>query len=133
MGAQQAFQWAVSYPTFADRIVATSGTAKTYGHGIVRLEGQLAALMADPEFNGGDYTSRRRRARGVRYRLGGVAVLAGVVAPRALEVAAPPGTTLEQYIKAFRRGSPAQRREQPDPAGAHVGAARRGRSRRLRR
>src|SRR3569833_4112624 len=25
MGAQQAFQWAVSYPTFADRIVATSG------------------------------------------------------------------------------------------------------------
>src|SRR5690349_22827496 len=57
MGAQQAFQWAVSYPTFADRIVATAGTAKTYGHGIVRLEGQLAALMADPEFKGGDYTS----------------------------------------------------------------------------
>src|SRR5271169_4962024 len=38
MGAQQAFQWAVSYPTFVDKIVATSGTAKTYGHGIVRLE-----------------------------------------------------------------------------------------------
>src|SRR5215472_8228586 len=28
MGAQQAFQWAVSYPNFADRIVATAGTAK---------------------------------------------------------------------------------------------------------
>ena len=28
MGAEQAFQWAVSHPTFADRIVATSGTAK---------------------------------------------------------------------------------------------------------
>jgi homoserine O-acetyltransferase len=56
MGAQQAFQWAVSYPDFADRIVATSGTAKTYGHGIVRLEGQIAALTADPEFHGGDYT-----------------------------------------------------------------------------
>src|SRR5262252_3492052 len=27
MGAEQAFQWAVSYPTFADRVVATSGTA----------------------------------------------------------------------------------------------------------
>src|SRR6202789_603658 len=40
MGAQQAFQWAVSYPMMADRIGATSGTAKTYGHGIVRLEGQ---------------------------------------------------------------------------------------------
>ncbi|MGA8867760.1 MAG: alpha/beta fold hydrolase, partial [Candidatus Sulfotelmatobacter sp.] len=37
MGSQQAFQWAVSYPAFADRIVATAGTAKTYGHGVVRL------------------------------------------------------------------------------------------------
>ena len=57
MGAQQAFQWAVSYPTFASRIVATSGTAKTYPHGVVRLEGQIAALTADAAFQGGDYTS----------------------------------------------------------------------------
>jgi homoserine O-acetyltransferase/O-succinyltransferase len=57
MGAQQAFQWAVSYPTFADKIVATSGTAKTYGHGIVRLEGQIAALTADAAFQNGDYTA----------------------------------------------------------------------------
>jgi homoserine O-acetyltransferase len=55
MGAQQAFQWAVSYPDFMDRIVATSGTAKTYGHGIVRLEGQIAALTADCAFKGGEY------------------------------------------------------------------------------
>ena len=55
MGAQQAFQWAVSYPEYMDRIVATSGTAKTYGHGIVRLEGEIAALTADPAFNAGDY------------------------------------------------------------------------------
>src|SRR3979490_2992818 len=51
MGAQQAFQWAVSYPEFAGRVVATSGTAKTYGHGIVRLEGQIATLTADPTFH----------------------------------------------------------------------------------
>ncbi|HEY6390108.1 MAG TPA: alpha/beta fold hydrolase [Bryobacteraceae bacterium] len=57
MGAQQAFQWAVSYPTFADRIVATSGTAKTYPHGFVRLEGQIAAITADAAFQGGDYTA----------------------------------------------------------------------------
>jgi homoserine O-acetyltransferase/O-succinyltransferase len=56
MGAQQAFQWAVSYPEFMDRIVATSGTAKTYGHGMVRLEGQIAALTADDAFKGGDYS-----------------------------------------------------------------------------
>src|SRR6202453_1257901 len=57
MGAQQAFQWAVSYPTFADRIVGTAGTAKTYGHGVVRLEGQIAALTADAAFKDGDYTA----------------------------------------------------------------------------
>jgi homoserine O-acetyltransferase len=55
MGAEQAFQWAVSYPAFEDRIVATSGTAKCYPHGIVRLEGQIAALTADSAFENGDY------------------------------------------------------------------------------
>ena len=57
MGAEQAFQWAVSYPTFADRIVATSGTAKNYPHGVVRLEGQIAAITNDPAFQNGDYTA----------------------------------------------------------------------------
>jgi homoserine O-acetyltransferase len=61
MGAQQAFQWAVSYPTFADRIVATSGTAKTYGHGIVRLEGEIAALTTDPVFANGDYKEQPKK------------------------------------------------------------------------
>src|SRR5246127_2781344 len=56
MGAEQAFQWAVSYPDFTSRIVATSGTAKTWPHGIVRLEGQIAALTADDAFQNGDYT-----------------------------------------------------------------------------
>src|SRR5579862_3264073 len=57
MGAEQAFQWAVSYPRFADRIVATSGTAKTYPHGVVRLEGQIAAITSDAAFQNGDYTA----------------------------------------------------------------------------
>jgi len=61
MGAQQAFQWAVSYPVFTDRIVATSGTAKTYPHGVVRLEGQIAALTADDAFKNGDYTTPPRK------------------------------------------------------------------------
>lgn len=55
MGAQQAFQWAVSHPSFADRIVATAGTAKNYPHGVVRLEGQIAALTADAAFMEGNY------------------------------------------------------------------------------
>ena len=57
MGAEQAFQWAVSHPDFMDAIVATVGTAKCYGHGFVRLEGQIAALIADPAWQGGDYAS----------------------------------------------------------------------------
>ena len=61
MGAQQAFQWAVSHPDFMDRIVATSGTAKTYGHGFVRLEGEISALTADPAFKNGDYTEQPAR------------------------------------------------------------------------
>ncbi len=55
MGAQQAFQWAVSHPDVVGRVVATAGTARTYGHGWVRLEGQLAALRADPAFADGAY------------------------------------------------------------------------------
>src|SRR5246500_1388172 len=55
MGAQQAMQWAVSYPDYMDRIVATSGTAATYGHGIVRLESEITALTTDPAFMNGDY------------------------------------------------------------------------------
>ncbi len=61
MGAEQAFQWAVSYPGFADQIVATSGTARAWPHGIVRLEGQIAALTADPSFRHGDYTTPPRQ------------------------------------------------------------------------
>lgn len=61
MGAQQAFQWAVSYPAFADRIVATAGTAKCYPHGVVRLEGQIAALTTDPVFENGDYKNQPKK------------------------------------------------------------------------
>ena len=58
MGAEQAFQWAVSYPDFMDRIVATSGTARCWPHGVVRLEAEIGAIQLDPAFNGGDYTTR---------------------------------------------------------------------------
>ena len=61
MGAQQAFQWAVSYPQFAERIVATAGTAKCYPHGVVRLEGQIAALTTDSAFANGDYKEQPKK------------------------------------------------------------------------
>jgi len=61
MGAQQAFQWAVSYPTFADRVVATAGTAKCYPHGIVRLESEINAITLDPAFANGDYKEQPKK------------------------------------------------------------------------
>jgi homoserine O-acetyltransferase/O-succinyltransferase len=103
MGAQQAFQWAVSYPDFADRIVATAGTAKTYGHGIVRLEGQLAALMADPAFKGGEYTTRPTTGM----QAFGMVWAAWLYSQEwwrqeLWKGNAPPGTTLEQYMQTFK-------------------------------
>lgn len=56
MGAQQAFQWAVSHPSDVRAIVALCGTAKTYPHGWLRLESVISALRADPRWKGGDYT-----------------------------------------------------------------------------
>jgi len=103
MGAQQAFQWAVSYPTFADRIVATSGTAKTYPHGVVRLEGQIAALTADAAFKDGDYTEPPQK---------GIEAFATVWTAwlfsqewwrkELWRASNPPGTTFEKVLHEFR-------------------------------
>jgi homoserine O-acetyltransferase/O-succinyltransferase len=100
MGGQQAFQWAVSYPTFADLIVATSSTAKTYGHGIVRLESEIAAIATDPVFNNGDYTTEP--INGINTF--GSVWLAWLYSQEwwrkeLWRPAAPPGTTFEQYLQ----------------------------------
>ena len=61
MGAEQAFQWAVSHPRFVDRIVATSGTARCWPHGVVRLDSQIRAITLDPAWKGGDYAEQPAR------------------------------------------------------------------------
>jgi homoserine O-acetyltransferase len=104
MGAQQAFQWAVSYPDFADRIVATSGTAKTYPHGVVRLEGQIAALTADPTFQNGDYTAPP--AKGIEAF--GMVWAAWLYSQEwwrkeLWRTTAQPGTTFEQTMDRYRK------------------------------
>ncbi|MGT2427126.1 alpha/beta fold hydrolase [Amnibacterium kyonggiense] len=58
MGAMQAFQLAVSAPGLVDRVVALAGTARCYPHGVARLEGQLAALLADPAYADGEYAEQ---------------------------------------------------------------------------
>ena len=103
MGAQQAFQWAVSYPDYMDRIVATSGTAKTYGHGIVRLEGQIAAIEADPVFAGGEY--KTPPVKGLEaFNLVWLGWLYSQEwwHEELWKAGSPPGTTLAQVIEKYR-------------------------------
>ena len=103
MGAEQAFQWAVSYPDFTDRIVATSGTAKCYPHGVVRLEGQIAALTADEAFQNGDY--KTPPAKGLEAF---ATVWMGWLYSQEWwrrelwRTSAKPGTTFEQFLQSRR-------------------------------
>jgi homoserine O-acetyltransferase/O-succinyltransferase len=103
MGAEQAFQWAVSYPTFADRIVTTAGTAKCYPHGFVRLESEINAIATDPVFNGGDYTTQP--TKGIEaFALVWTAWLYGQEWWRKelWRADAKPGTTFEQVLIEYR-------------------------------
>lgn len=103
MGAQQAFQWSVSYPDFASRIVATSGTAKTYPHGVVRLEGQISALTADPAFQEGDYTSPPQRGLSAFGMVWAGWLYSQEWWRRELwRASRPAGTTFEQVVDRFR-------------------------------
>ncbi|PYP89237.1 MAG: homoserine acetyltransferase [Candidatus Angelobacter sp. Gp1-AA117] len=103
MGAEQAFQWAVSYPTFATRIIATSGTAKCYPHGIVRLEGQVAALTADVAFENGDYKTPPKKGLEAFAMVWTGWLFSQEWWRRELwKQNSPPGTTFEQVVNRFR-------------------------------
>ncbi|CAN5314429.1 alpha/beta fold hydrolase [soil metagenome] len=104
MGGEQAFQWAVSHPRFARRIVVTSATARCYPHGIVRLESQIQAITTDPAFQGGDYTAQPAA---------GLSAFGMVWAPwlysqewwrKELWKVRSPNDTLTQAIDKFRHG-----------------------------
>ena len=104
MGGAPAFQWAVSHPDFARRVIVTSATAKCYPHGIVRLESQIQAIATDPSFKGGDYAAQPEA---------GLSAFGLVWAPwlysqewwrRELWKVDAPNDTLAQAIDKFRHG-----------------------------
>jgi homoserine O-acetyltransferase len=104
MGAEQAFQWAVSHPAFMDAIVATSGTAKCYGHGYVRLEGQIAALTTDPAWQAGDYATPPTKGLEAFGVVWGAWLYSQEWWRQELwRTNSPAGTTFEQAWQAFRR------------------------------
>jgi homoserine O-acetyltransferase len=55
MGAQQAYQWAVSYPDSVERMAAWCGPARTTPHTYVFLDGLTSVLTAASDWNRGDY------------------------------------------------------------------------------
>ena len=55
MGAQQTFQWAVSFPEVVPRILPFCGSARTSKHNYVFLEGVKAVITADAAWRHGDY------------------------------------------------------------------------------
>lgn len=55
MGAQQCFQWAVSYPDMVQRIAPWCGAARTTPHTHIFIVGFTSALKADAAWNHGAY------------------------------------------------------------------------------
>lgn len=53
MGAQQTYQWAVSYPDTVTRALPFCGSPKTAPHNRVFIEGLQAVLTADPDWRAG--------------------------------------------------------------------------------
>jgi homoserine O-acetyltransferase len=65
MGGMQALEWAVSFP---DRVLATLPIATTARHSAQQIafnEVGRQAIMADPDWQGGNYYDRRPPARGL--------------------------------------------------------------------
>lgn len=60
LGALQGYQWAVAYPEYVQRLLPFCGAARCSPHNFVFLEGVKAALLADPSFAGGTYTTPPR-------------------------------------------------------------------------
>jgi len=57
MGGMQALQWGVSYPEFMDSLVSLVPLAKTPAWSVVVMEASRKAIMLDPAWDQGNYTS----------------------------------------------------------------------------
>jgi homoserine O-acetyltransferase len=65
MGAMQALQWAVAYPDAVAAAIPIAGTARHSPQQIAFNEVGRQAIMADPDWNEGNYYGQRPPARGL--------------------------------------------------------------------
>lgn len=57
MGGMQALQWGVSHPDFMDGLVALVPLARTPAWSVLLMDATRKAIMLDPAWNNGEYTS----------------------------------------------------------------------------
>jgi len=55
MGGMQSFQWAVSYPGFADKIIPISGSPQLNAPDLLLWNGELMGIQNDTAYHGGNY------------------------------------------------------------------------------
>ncbi len=55
MGGCQAFQWAVSYPDFMDKVVSIEGTPKFSAYDLLWTNAYIEAVKNDTAYHGGNY------------------------------------------------------------------------------
>ncbi len=61
IGGQQALEWAVEFPDFVDKVVPIAATGALGPQGLGMSELGRRAIMADPDWQGGDYYGTGRR------------------------------------------------------------------------
>ena len=77
MGGMQTFQWMVAYPDFMDKAIPIVGSPRLAPYDLLLWQAQIDAIMNDPGWRGGEYTSNparlERAAASVKARVLGVA------------------------------------------------------------
>jgi homoserine O-acetyltransferase len=65
MGGMQALQWAAAYPEMVRTVIPIATTARHSAQQIAFNEVARQSIMADPDWNGGDYYDKQPPARGL--------------------------------------------------------------------
>ena len=68
MGGMQTFQWMVAYPDFMDKAIPIVGSPRLAPYDLLLWQAQIDAIMNDPGWRGGEYTSNP--ARSAEYEFG---------------------------------------------------------------
>jgi homoserine O-acetyltransferase len=96
MGGMQAFQWALSYPAFMDKVIPIVGSPQLAPYDLLLWQANLDAIRRDPDYKNGDYTQEP--------------VLATVQELADLELTTPElynrDTTRKQFLESIGKRSP---------------------------